>query len=137
MHVIRTLFASNAVPPSVFSNPGRRNFVELVMKNTLVADSSFGTWPAPFCEFPSEAGVRRSGPEVARGEWSPRMRIGVGLSVMAVLFIFVGLTSLLQFGAFHRKADVPTGPRMSEVVKAIDAPPVKEVSVLPFQGDSK
>ena len=115
----------------------KKHFVEIVMKNTLVADSSFGTWPAPFCEFPSEAGVRRSGPNVTRGEWSPRLRIGIGLSVIAILFIFVGVTSLLQFGAFSRKAEATMDPQVSEVVKASDESLVKDVPVPSTQGDSK
>jgi hypothetical protein len=123
----------------------RRNFVELIMKSSLVADSSFGTWPAPFCEFPSESRARRSGgQDITRREWSPGVRIGVGLTVMAVLMTFVGVTSLLQFGAFNPKLGAPTGPRTAEMAKASDeafAPrtvqPAREGPVLSTEGDSK
>jgi hypothetical protein len=110
---------------------GRHNFVELVMKNALVADSSFGTFPAPFCEFPSDPGIRHRSRQAARGEWSPRVRIAVGLSVMAVLMCFVGVTSLLQFGAFDRKADAPADTRIVQEFM------VKEAPVHSTEGDSK
>jgi hypothetical protein len=138
MHAItRKLSSFIAIPPSLYSHPGRRNFVELVMKNALVIDSSFGTWPAPFSEFPSQPVTRRSGPDVTHGEWSSSVRIGVGLGVVAVLMILVGVTSLLQFGAFSRTANAPNGPRMAEVVNTSGDSPVREVPVFLTEGDSK
>jgi hypothetical protein len=102
-----------------------------MMKNTLVADSSFGTLPAPFCEFPSEPRVRRRGREAARGEWSVAVRFAIGLAIMAVLAVFVGLTSLLQFGAFNHRVDAPAASR------TVHESPASEAPVFSTEGDSK
>jgi hypothetical protein len=130
----RKLPSSSPVLPSVFLHPRRRDFMEIVMKNSLVADSSFGTWPAPFCDFPSKPGARRNSSDASRGEWSPRVRIAVGVAVIAVLMFFVGVTSLLQFGAFNRRADTTGGPRQAEVINASDQALVRDHST---EGDSK
>jgi hypothetical protein len=129
--------SSSPIAPSVLLHPRRRDFMEIVMKNSLVADSSFGSWPAPFCEFPSEPSARRNSSHTSRGEWSPRLRIAVGTTVIAVLMFFVGVTSLLQFGAFERKAGAPGAPRVAEVINASDQTSVRAIPVHPTEGDSK
>ena len=101
------------------------------MKNILIADSAFGTLPAPFGEFSSEPRARRRGRQAARGEWPVAVRFAIGLAVMAMLAVFVGFTSLLQFGAFNHRVDAPPASR------TVHEPSASEAPVLSIEGDSK
>jgi hypothetical protein len=140
MHgIVEKFIFRSATPPYVSSRAGHPNFMELVMKNTLVADSSFGTWPAPFSEYPTGRSARRDGAEAVRGESSPAVRVGVGLAVIAVLMTFVAVTSLLQFGAFNPRTDATADQRLVQVEVRGEAalPAARVVPPNSTEGDSK